>query len=83
MSRRFQDFCEETGRDWKKYANIPLFEKFADWVKGEAYMPTMDEAYRFIKSNPLTSAEILGEIRAQNEALLKSSSPKITPNKKA
>ena len=33
MSRRFQDFCEETGRDYRQYANINLFEEFADWVK--------------------------------------------------
>jgi hypothetical protein len=26
------------------------------------YMPTMDEVYRFIKSNPVTSAEILAEV---------------------
>lgn len=26
------------------------------------YTPTMDEAYRFIKSNPVTSAEILAEV---------------------
>ena len=78
MSGRFQDFCEETGRDWKQYANINLLEEFADWVKGDTYLPTRDEAYRFIKSNPLTATEILSEIRAQNEALLKSSLPKIT-----
>lgn len=28
------------------------------------YMPTMDEAYRFIKSNPKTSADILAEVSA-------------------
>ena len=33
MSERFQNFCEETGRDWKQYSNIHLFEEFADWTK--------------------------------------------------
>lgn len=27
----FQLFCEETGRDYKQYANIYLFLEFAEW----------------------------------------------------
>lgn len=33
--------------------------------KSEMYMPTMDEAHRFIKSNPKTSAEILAEVQRE------------------
>jgi len=29
------------------------------------YMPTMDQVYRFMKSNPLTSAEMLAEIQKE------------------
>lgn len=33
------------------------------WPQRDCYMPTMDEAYRFMKSNPLTSADMLREIQ--------------------
>ena len=36
MSGRFHDFCEETGRDYRAYSNIDLFEEFADWVRERA-----------------------------------------------
>jgi len=34
-----------------------------DFMNRQNYIPTMDEAYRFIKSNPNTAADILAEIR--------------------
>ena len=49
----------------------PIFQKIdaasaeigRDYQKRQQYMPTMDEAYRFIKSNPSTSADMLTEVR--------------------
>jgi len=42
--------------------------------KGDQYMPTMDEAYRFMASNPLTSQEMMDEIRAKAEGARKGES---------
>jgi len=46
MSQKFKDFCEETGRDWKAYNNLYLFDEYADWrLDSEdsvsAYTPNM------------------------------------------
>lgn len=37
----------------------------------DTYLPSMDEAYRFMKSNPLTSADMLKEIQGGKSSVIK------------
>lgn len=41
--------------------------KRARAVEEGLYVPTLDEAHRFIKSNPKTSAELLREVRGADQ----------------
>ena len=37
----FAQFCNETGRDWRKYSDIPLLLEFAEWA--QKHTPTPSE----------------------------------------
>ena len=50
MTKRFRDFCEETGRDYRQYANMDLFEEFADWVK-ETEMSLAGKVWKTLDKN--------------------------------
>jgi hypothetical protein len=50
MSKRFQDFCDETRRDYRQYANSDLFEEFADWVK-ENEMSLAGKVWKTLDAN--------------------------------
>ena len=54
-----EEFAEDNGLE---LVGTGTEDEFKRLITSKPFMPTMDEAYRFMESNPKTSAEMLAEI---------------------